>query len=94
MVKRFLHVGINFEGRPRKVSELKPVFDKALDWVRYAPNCWILWTSSDTEKWYKSIRAALHEEDTFLVCEINIENRQGWLPRTIWDWIEKDRDSA
>jgi hypothetical protein len=87
----FLHVGINFKGGPQKTEELKPLFDTALDWIRYAPNCWILWTTSDPETWYKYLKRELHEKDTFFICEINIKNRQGWLPKMVWEWIRQDR---
>ncbi len=89
---KFLHIAINFKGGPTKTDELEPTFDKGLDWVRYAPNCWIVWTTSPPEKWYARLKSALHEDDTFLISEINLENRSGWLPKTVWNWINKERD--
>jgi hypothetical protein len=90
MVKYFLHVGINFKGKPN-TGELKPLFETALDWITYAPNCWILYTTSSTETWYKHLKARLDDKDTFFICELNLNNRQGWLPKDIWQWIERDR---
>ena len=88
---KYLHIGFNFESRPIPEAKLEKLFNTALDWTRYAPNCWILWTTSEPEEWYKYIKANIHENDKFFICELNVSNRQGWLPRSIWTWLQKDR---
>jgi len=90
MSNRFLHIGFKWDGNP-KITELKPVFDNAIDWVRYAPNCWIVWTSSDPQKWYDRIKPHLGNDDHVLICALDLTIRQGWLPKTVWDWINKPR---
>jgi hypothetical protein len=89
---KFLHVSFNFEGRDPPTDAITKVFNKATDWVTYAPNCWIIYsTKPDASTWYQRIRAVLDEDDSVFVVEINLENRQGWLPTYVWDWIQKDR---
>ena len=44
---------------PVKMKELEPVFNKALDWMRYAPNCWILWTTTPAEDWVGRLKPYL-----------------------------------
>jgi hypothetical protein len=39
MAKQFLHISFKFSDGGPKINELKPVFDKAIDWFRYASNC-------------------------------------------------------
>jgi hypothetical protein len=90
MSKRFLHIGFNWSGEP-KINELKPVFDNAIDWLRYTPNCWIVWTSSDPEKWYERVKPYLGTGDHVFICAVDMETRQGWLPKTTWAWIDKER---
>jgi len=90
MSNRYLHVGFNWAGEA-KITELKPIFDKAIDWVRYSPNCWIIWTSSEPEKWYERLKPQLGSGDHLFICAIDLSERQGWLPKTIWDWIKKER---
>lgn len=87
---KFLHIAFNWTSG-LKVEELTPEFNKAKDWVRYAPNCWIVWTTSDMETWYARVRPYMKNEDYVFICEINLKNRQGWLPKFIWDWINKPR---
>lgn len=86
-----MHVGFNFEDRAAPSKGIQKVLDKALDWVRYAPNCYIVYTSSDVEHWYARLREVIDEADNIFVVELNIENRQGWLPKSVWEWIKKSR---
>ena len=90
---QFLHIAINFKSGAAKMKELEPAFNKALDWLRYAPNCWIVWTTSDPAKWYARLKPVLDEADTFFICKIDIDTRYGWLPKSTWNWINKDRAS-
>ena len=46
----YLHIGLAFQDAP-KVEELEPVFNKALDWLRYAPTCWVVRTSAAPRTW-------------------------------------------
>ena len=88
---RFLHIGINFSG-VAKVAELIPVFNKALDWVRYAPNCWIVWTTSTTEQWHARLKPHLTDKDHMFIVALDLSQEySGWLPQEVWDWLSKDR---
>jgi hypothetical protein len=90
MSHRFLHIAFNWSGEP-KIDEVKPVFDKATDWVRYAPNCWIVWTSSDPATWYERLKPHVGPSDHMFICAVDLTVRNGWLPKTTWDWINKKR---
>lgn len=94
MTEKFLHIGINFNSGKFKTNELVVIFDNALDWFRYAPNCWIIWTNSDPEIWVQRLKIGLDDTDTFFICEINMNNRNGWLPQPLWEWIYKPRLSG
>jgi hypothetical protein len=87
----FLHIGINWRSK-QKVQELEKTFDLALDWLRYAPNCWIVYTTSTPQKWYDRLKPFMTESDTFLISKVDLTSRQGWLPKSCWDWIKKDRE--
>jgi len=91
---RFLHVGFNWSGTP-KTKELESLFNTALDWMRYAPNCWILWTTNNPETWAGYIKHHLGAKDEVIIAEINLakagDNYYGWEDKWIWDWIQKQR---
>jgi hypothetical protein len=91
MTRRYLHVGFNWaDGKPR-IDDLRPIMDKATNWVRYAPNCWILWSGRSPQDWYRRFKPILRDGDHVLVVELNMKERQGWLPKSAWDWIKEER---
>lgn len=89
-MRSFLHVGIAFHGSP-KVEELEPIFNKATDWLRYAPNCWIVFTGLTPRRWHERLKPHLDPQDHLFVVLIDVQQRSGFLPRWAWDWIKKDR---
>jgi hypothetical protein len=91
MTKRFLHISFNFADGDPRTAKLKPLFDRAPDWFRYTPTCWIVWTSSSSKKWYERLRPYIKDEDSMFIVEINPEERQGWMNRSFWDWLNEDR---
>ena len=88
-MKKFIHIGFNANEPRFEIWE--DVFDKATDWLRYAPNCWILCTGQSPKKWLNHIKPHLKEGERVFVCELNISNRQGWLSKSTWEWIRKTR---
>ncbi len=88
---RFLHITFNFAGAP-KIDELTPAFNLALDWLRYAPNCWVVWTSSSPEQWYERLRPYLTNNDHMFISTLDLrQGYYGWLPQWAWDWLSKAR---
>jgi hypothetical protein len=91
---KFIHVSFNFEGREAPLQALAGTFNSARDWARYAPNCWILYTTISVDNWYNRIKKVVHEDDTIFLVELNFDNKQGFLPADIWDWMNKDRTES
>jgi len=90
---RFLHVGFNWIGNP-KVTELEGVFNSAIDWIRYAPNCWILRTTTDPDIWLARVKPYMTENDQVFICELNtssIEKYSGWLSPWMWPRIQNPK---
>ncbi len=87
---RYFLITFNFDAEP-KTDELVPVFDLAIDWIRYSSNCWIVWTTSEPVKWFERLKPKLGPKDHMLIVAIDLSCRQGWLPRSVWDWIKKPR---
>src|ERR1700737_2397368 len=93
MMAKYLHVGINFHGKEPEIDKIVTVFNHAQDWLRYAPNCWILYTSTNPDTRVDRIREKLDKNDNLFICELNIDNHQGWLTQNLWNWINKDRSA-
>ena len=94
MANKFLHLGINFSvGTSLDKAAIETKLNKAKDWLRYAPNCWIIYTGQPANIWYKRLKELPELEDkTFFVCEINLDNRAGWLQKSAWEWLKKQRE--
>lgn len=89
-MKKYLHVAFQY-AEDRRIQDWESVFDTADDWLRYAGNCWILYTSLSPEEWYNRIKPHLKESERFLICELVIGNRQGWMNQFAWEWLNKLR---
>jgi hypothetical protein len=87
----FLHISFSFRS-VAKVQELEPAFNKAKDWIRYAPNCWLVYTTSTTARWLARLKPYLADNDVVMIIKIPPtdldENIDGWLPKWVWHWIE------
>jgi len=79
--------------RRTKVDEekIRPVLDKALDWIEISPNSWIVWTSSSPERWYSRIKKSFGEKTRIFICSIDASERHGWMPKEFWNFLNKDR---
>lgn len=89
-VARYLQIAFNFEGTP-KIAELRPAFDKALDWIRVAPNVWIVWTTSTPQQWQARLKALVGPNDHFVIFGIDNKVRHGWAGAWVWEWLDKKR---
>jgi hypothetical protein len=92
-MNRFLHIGFTFnEGLP-KVQELEPLFNAlAPDWIRYSPNCWIVWTARPASDFMYALKNVVGQTDSFLIVKIDMSDRNGWQPLWVWEWMDKKRN--
>lgn len=90
MSPQLLHISFDFKGTVDREA-LKKKFDLAIDWVQYLPCCWIVYTTSSPQKWYARLKPLLGPRDLMFICKIDITQRQGWLPKWVWEWIKKSR---
>jgi hypothetical protein len=96
MAKKFLHLGVSFKSggaTPERLNEVEGVLNKATDWLRYARGCWLIYTGKEPNVWHNRLKNQVSwiKDQSYLICEVDLENRAGWLPETAWDWIKKDR---
>ena len=85
---RFYHVGINFRSGKVKSKELNPFFDlHSIDWLRYAENCWVIYTRESADKLTDALRPLLDRSDEFVVLEVKIETHWGINQQWVWDWM-------
>ena len=91
---KMLHLSISHPAAlsAEQTKQIEEALNKAKDWLRYAPNCWLIWTSVEPRVWADRLHKVLSNEyDAFLFVEVNLENRGGWLIDDAWKWINKER---
>jgi hypothetical protein len=92
MPGRFLHVTLTFSGASKN-REFEDLFSRiSQDWIRYAPNCWILFADRTATDVYYFMKIYASPDDQFLILGIDMNERNGWLPAWIWEWIDKKRE--
>ena len=86
---QFLHISFDLKGTV-KHADLEKKFDLAIDWLMYAPNCWIVWTTSSPKKWYERlISVPGMDERNIFISEVNMETSYGQFLQWMWDWTKK-----
>jgi len=88
MNPEFLHISFDFKGAVDH-DALKKKFDLAIDWIHYLPSCWIVYTTSSVQKWHERLKPLLGPRDLMFICKIDIKQRYGWLPKWVWEWMQK-----
>lgn len=89
---KLLHIAFNPRQSPPSIESLKPVYDMALDWLVYAPNCCIVFTSSEPDVWFHRLEPVLNDGDSILIHEIYVAGKSiftGRLPDFAWAWMQK-----
>jgi hypothetical protein len=98
--KHYLHISIAFSDHTMETvanNQVQQVINSAEDWLRYASNCWIVWTGESPEQWYKKIIGiSLLKNASMLVLKVDLSptNRYGQFPPWVWEWIDKQRPSS
>ncbi len=101
---RFVHIGFNLQDQAPSNKDLEGIFNTAIDWLRYDSHCWILYTTTELDTWRDRIRKVFDAKaeailpgepkpktPTFLLFEIDVNERSGWAYQWIWDWLSKNR---
>jgi hypothetical protein len=89
---RFIHIGFNFTGEP-PLKALAETFNRALDWMRYSQNCWIIYSNTELETWRDRIRQTpgVLPGDSFFLSEFNSQAYTGYQYDWVWQWLHKAR---
>jgi hypothetical protein len=87
--RRLIHISFAVPpGVDRK--KLDEVFEKATDWLKYAQNCWIVYSQQSADAWRnRLIRVPGMADANVFACELTPENYSGSLPQWMWDWFEE-----
>lgn len=83
----FYHVYIS----PKKGITAQQVEEKmnlAVDWFRYTPNLWVLYTTLNEDNWQERLRPLVDPDGNMFICRLDIRRHNGWMSKRFWDWIK------
>lgn len=87
----FLHIHI----APKSgvsAEKVEEQLNLAVDWYRYTGNSYVVYTTSNVEKWMGRLKPLVDSGGRLLIFEINVNRRNGWMPQDFWDWLKKPRE--
>ena len=83
---------VHVRGNPgvtRDVIEAK--LNLAVDWYRFDEGHYILYTTSDEDKWYARLESLIKPDGVAFICKLEKDSSNGWMPKSFWDWYGKSR---
>lgn len=63
-----------------------------VNWFHYIKSSYILITEEPSARDLAKKIRPIFPGKNYLLLEVNLNNRQGWLPEKAWDWIHKQVD--
>ncbi len=77
--------------KDKTYDDIKTKMDLALDWFRVKDDLWILYSTSDAEKLKARLLPLVKSEGRLFICKLDITERNGWMAKSFWEWLRKDR---
>lgn len=90
MRKSYLFVYSDDLGTREQVKDCVDSLREVIHWKYDMPNCFYLISENSAVRLAELIRGVLGNH-RFLITEIKGDNKQGWLPQSTWDLINKKR---
>ena len=94
MAKKFYQLTLLDDALKSSVAReaIEQVLNRATDWFRFAPNCWLIYSSRNADIWQnRLIKIPEMKDRAFFVCAIDKEDRGGLIDSHFWDWLDKNR---
>lgn len=74
------------------IDKVQTVFNEhSADWLRYAPNCWVIFSSESSKVWATRMHELIGTEEELLVFPVDIDDFYGWASEVARDWLKKYR---
>ncbi len=76
---------------PFKTLEQK--MNLSYDWYRLGETLWIIYTTSDVDKWYSRLSPLVKNTGSLFICKLNVSQRQGWMKNSFWKWLRREKET-
>lgn len=86
----FYIISYDLRNHGRDYTSLYDAIKSCGDWIHPLESTWIVYTNYDASEISNILRdkGQMEERDLLFVCKLQIEDRQGWLNKSVWRWIK------
>lgn len=70
-------------------AQVEEKMNLAVDWYYIKTGLWLVYTTSDEEKWYSRLKPLTKPGGHVFICKLNVSHRQGWMKNSFWKWIRR-----
>lgn len=71
-------------------EQVEEKMNLANDWYRLKSDLWIVYSTSDEEKWYSRLGPLAKETGSLFICKLDPTARQGWMENEFWAWMRRE----
>jgi len=75
-------------------DQVKKKMDSAVDWYQIADATWIVYTTSDAEKWQLRLLPLVKDSGRLFICKLDVSSRQGWMNKDFWAWLRREKPES
>lgn len=78
---------LNRGERPASYEAVRKMIEgSATSWAKPLFSQWFVETNESPDTWDARMKAVTDSDDRWFICQVT-SNRQGWLSKTVWDWL-------
>lgn len=91
MAHRLFMIGIRWIKTPFDAAKVENVLGANGDWYRFNAYTWLFFTLKNEHETYNLLKPHFLPDDSILILQTDPAVHQGWAPKELWDWLEKNR---
>ena len=90
MNRRFYVISYDLKISGRDYTSLYEAIKSYNEWQHPLESTWIVYTSETANAISAKLRSdgKMDNSDLLFVCALEINDRQGWLDKSVWNWIK------
>ena len=94
MNPKFYIISYDLKVPSKDYTSLYDAIKEYTDWQHPLESTWLIYTTDDANQISTKLRSEgrMDDSDLLFVCALDILDRQGWLDKTVWNWI-KDKQN-
>lgn len=89
MNRRIYIISYDLKNPGRDYAPLYEAIKRCGDWQHPLESTWLVFTVASAGDIYNAIKPTLDNNDLLFISELNADNRQGWLAKSCWEWINE-----